>query len=329
MCIRDRDVAAFQTLCTQTEPAIGQATLARLEKAVALYAGELLPGCYDDWILPERERLRQQFAQAMERLIGELEDQRAYGEAIPHALRLLHHDPLHEASYRRLMPLHGLVGERAAALRVDHTCATTLLRELGVEPSQATRELYEGLLQTDGAPVTNKRPAARLTVATPLVGRQLEWHKLVAAWRLAAAGQAHFVLVAGEAGIGKTRLAEELAHWVGAQGQLTAHTRAYAAEGRLAYVPIADWLRSATLAAARQQLPVIWLSEVARILPEILIERPDLSLPGPLSESWQRKRLFEALARTLLAPAKEGDVDIRCPNHRLSLIHISEPTRPY
>ncbi|MFZ2422095.1 MAG: BTAD domain-containing putative transcriptional regulator [Anaerolineae bacterium] len=298
------DVAAFQTLCTQTEPAIGQATLARLEKAVALYAGELLPGCYDDWILPERERLRQQFAQAMERLIGELEDQRAYGAAIPHALRLLHHDPLHEASYRRLMQLHGLVGERAAALRVYHTCATTLLRELGVEPSQATRELYEGLLQTDGAPVTNKRPAARLTVATPLVGRQLEWHKLVAAWRLAAAGQAHFVLVAGEAGIGKTRLAEELAHWVGAQGQLTAHTRAYAAEGRLAYVPIADWLRNATLAAARQQLPVIWLSEVARILPEILIERPDLSLPGPLSESWQRKRLFEALARTLLAPAK-------------------------
>ncbi len=69
---------------------------ATLREAVNLYRGELLPGCYDDWILPERERLRQKFVETLERLILLLENQRDFRAAISFTERLLHQDPLRE-----------------------------------------------------------------------------------------------------------------------------------------------------------------------------------------------------------------------------------------
>lgn len=69
-----------------------------LESAVELYAGELLPDCYDDWILPKREQFHQACREALERLILLLEQHREYGRALPYARRLLNHDPLHEAA---------------------------------------------------------------------------------------------------------------------------------------------------------------------------------------------------------------------------------------
>src|SRR5207244_3325319 len=44
-----------------------------------------------------------------------------------------------------------------------------------------------------------------------------------------------------------------------------------------------------------------WLTEVARLAPALLAERPDLPRPGPLAERWQLQRFYEALARALLA----------------------------
>ena len=66
--------------------------------------------------------------------------------AIGCAERALHEDPLREATYRLLMRLHDARGDRARALRAYHACATTLERELNVEPSAATRRAYEALL---------------------------------------------------------------------------------------------------------------------------------------------------------------------------------------
>src|SRR5262249_43608547 len=102
-------------------------------------------------------------------------------------------------------------------------------------------------------------------------------------------------LLLGEAGIGKSRLAEEALVWVGQQGCATARTRAYAAEGRLSYGPVVEWLRSESLRLALARLDAVWLSEVARLLPELLANRPDLPHPEPLTEYWQRQRVFEAL----------------------------------
>ena len=77
--------------------------------------------------------------------------------------------------------------------------------------------------------------------------------------------------------------------------------RCYAMEGDLAYGPVIEWLRSESIRQRWAALDDVWLSEIARLLPELLSERPALAAPGPLSERWQRQRLFEALARAVLA----------------------------
>lgn len=110
-----------------------------LEEAVALYHGDLLPGCYDEWLLPERDRLHQAFLEALERLIVVQEGERDYHAAIRSARRQLLFDPLHEATYRHLMRLYAVLDDQASAMRTYHTCVTVLERELATEPSRVTR----------------------------------------------------------------------------------------------------------------------------------------------------------------------------------------------
>jgi DNA-binding SARP family transcriptional activator len=272
-----------------------------LEETVTLYRGDLLPGCYDEWILPERERLRQAFLGALEQLILLLERERAYPAAISAAQRLLRYDPLHETTYRHLMRFYAVSGDRAAALRTYHTCATVLDRELEAEPGLATQKAYKRLLQQQMSSVSLVASPTALVASAPLVGRRPEWAQLQDAWQHTSTGRPHMVVLTGEAGIGKTRLAEDLLAWVGRQGMTSVHARCYAAEGELAYAPVATWLRADPFRGALSRLTDIWLTEVARCVPDLLVERPELTPPGPLTEAWQRQRLFEALARAILA----------------------------
>src|SRR4030095_12723076 len=108
-------------------------------------------------------------------------------------------------------------------------------------------------------------------------------------------------MIVGEAGIGETRLAEELLSWAASQGMVTAHARTYAAEGRLAYAPLIEWLLTPALKAGLPRLDTSTLTELARLLPELVNERPGLPAPNPVTESWQRYRLFEALTHAILA----------------------------
>ncbi len=284
------------------------------ERAASLCHGELLPGCYDDWIAPDRDRLSQRHARALDRLISLLEEQADYGAAIEYGEQQLRRDPLDERMYRWLMRLHALNQDRSGALRVYHTCVAVLARELGVEPSPPTREAYEELVRQEPAPSSTPGPpsgegpmAVAWSVsgpspeAVPLVGRHDEWTLAITAWRRAAGGEAHLLLIGGEAGIGKSRLAEELRDWVGQRGITSARTRAYAAEGRLSYAPAADWLRSAALASGLARLDAASLSEIARLLPELLTRRPDLPRPSARIEDWQRQRFFGALAGAFMA----------------------------
>ena len=293
------DVLEFERLTAQSHETTERSVLIQ---AGACYRGELLPGCFDEWLLPERERLNQSYVQLLYHLVEVLAAAGEYETAVHYATRLRNADPLSERTYQLLMATYEVLGDRAAALRVYHDCAAMLERELGVKPGAETRVIYGRILNRSASlePLT---PPSRLTTYK-LVGRQAAWRALQTAWRTASLAHPAMVLISGEAGIGKTRLAEEVLSWAEQQGQLTVHARAYAAEGQLTYAPVIAWLRSPPYQQALLRLEDVWLSECARLLPELLTARPDLPPPAPLGESWQRQRLFEALARAVLVPSE-------------------------
>jgi hypothetical protein len=208
--------------------------------------------------MPERDRLQQQYQKISNRLIHLLEELRDYIPALEYAQRLLQVDPLDEDIYLCLMRLHALNNNRAKALRVYHDCVTTLQRELEVEPGAKVRAAYERLIRLDTQMMIQTTRSSLFSDSTPLIGRQPEWVQLSATWQYAMDGHPLFALITGEAGIGKTRLAEELLGWAGQQGIATARSRAYEAEGRLPYASIAEWLRSSRISPALARLEKVW-----------------------------------------------------------------------
>lgn len=305
------DVADFEAALAQAAEAQARGDAARAASAwlaaVAVYAGDLLPDCYEDWILPWRERLRLAYGDALERLALSQEEQRNYSAATVHAQHLLQHDPLSETAYRHLMRLYLAQGNRTEALRTYRACQAMLRREFGAEPAPSTRALYETMRRGEQAlPALAGDHAAEQPAPLPLIGRQAEWLQLVAAWRAAAAGKPQMMLVTGEAGIGKTRLTEELLAWAARQGGTTAAARCYpeASGSALAYAAVAEWLRSPSLQPHLAALEDALLVEVARLHPLLLNRHPHLAPPGPLTEPWQRTRLFTALAHAVLSPAR-------------------------
>ena len=294
------DIAAFEAALARAEAESPDGGLAALRDAVELYTGDLLEGWYDEWLLADRERLRQRYLAALERLIALHEARGELVQAIQDAERLLRHDPLHEESYRLLMRLYDTRGDRARALRVYHACTATLERELGVEPSAATRAAYEALLPVERKPSSEAADTGRLA-GTPFIGRAAERAQLADLWRATERRQAQFVLVTGEPGVGKTRLIEEFRSWCASRGALTSAAHSYAAEGALAYGPVVTWLRSEALRPRLDRLDRVRLSELSRLLPELLTEVPGLVRPEPLLDPDERQRLFDAAARAVLA----------------------------
>jgi DNA-binding SARP family transcriptional activator/tetratricopeptide (TPR) repeat protein len=290
------------------------ASVPDLEQAAQLYRGDLVPQCYDDWVVPRREALRDRLASVLERLVAAHERRRDHGAAIRYAQRLLDHDPLLESTYRLLMRLHAVTGDRTGAVRIYHACATTLQRELGVPPSPETREAYERLL------AAGARPAVQPMALPPMVGRGVEWERLQEAWRAATAGRTQIVVVRGDPGIGKSRLAEELLDWVGHQGIPSALARCYSAETDLAYAPVTALLRARPLPPLAPALK----REVARLVPSLLQDDPSVSAPGPMQESWQQQHLYDALSRVLLADQPVAIVldDVHwCDEESLAFLH--------
>lgn len=303
--VAEFEMAVGQVAAAQEAGEYGGAVNA-LETAAAAYTGELLPDCYDDWILPQRERLHRAYGDALEQVVLLLEEHREYGSALPYARRLLTHDPLREVAYHHLIRLLLALGDRTEALRICHACDAMLEQEFGFEPRRSTQDLYERLLETGAPPAMEaiEQPLEARSSGLPLVGRKAEWSHLMASWRTAAKGHPQMVLLSGEAGIGKTRLAEELCAWVTRQGKAVAVAHCYPVEGgvTVAYAPVVEWLRTRELQTRLAVLEDVWLAEVARIFPALLADRPHLKYPGPLTEGWQRTRLFEALAHAVLGP---------------------------
>lgn len=325
------DLTAFEDALARAERDDTGPTGA-LREAVETYRGDLLEGSYDEWLDDQRARLRHRYLAALERLAALLESRGDLADAVGYAERLLRHDPLREGTYRLLMRLHAARGDRARALHVYHVCTATLERELGVEPSVATREDYEVLVsgRVEGDDATGAGP--RAPGGWPLVGRAAEWARLTTAWRESERGRAQLVLVAGEPGAGKTRLLDELRAWCAHRGAATAVARSYPVEGALAYAPVAAWLRSEAFAGRLTRLEPSRLGELTRLLPELMAMVPGLAPPEPRPESDQRQRLFDAAAHAVLGlglPVLLVADDLQwCDRETLQFLHYLLRVRP-
>jgi DNA-binding SARP family transcriptional activator len=277
------DVAEFERLRSIT----GSGRVAALRRAADVYRGDLLEGVDDEWVRADRDRLRADLAEILRELADSADDARAVRDAE----RLLQLDPLRESSYRLLMRVHAALGDRAAAVRVFHRCSEILGRELDVRPSAETEAVYRALLPglDRAAPTTTGRQS-------PLVGRDSERARLVKSWRSALGGHARLVLLAGDPGVGKSRLAADFRAWSARQGAAVAVAACHAAEGPLPFGVVTTWLRSPALRAVLPTVDRERRRDLARLLPELLAEDPALPGPTTLPEDEQRPRVFDAVA---------------------------------
>ncbi|HEV3310508.1 MAG TPA: tetratricopeptide repeat protein [Chloroflexota bacterium] len=267
-----------------------------IRAAVSAYTGDFLPDCYDEWILPFRVDLQRRFVGVLEQGMASAETARDYTRAIGYAERLLQEEPLREDAYASLMRIHASAGDRAGALRTYHACASVVEQELGVSPGPEIAEIYHQLLAPNrGAPASVRGP--REPRHADFIGRASEWRALQAVWRSVLDGAPSIVVISGDPGVGKTRLAEEMQDWAERQGLAVHRAACHAGEEALPFSGITQLLARCPLSS----LPVMHLRELARLLPRLLEDHPDVEEPGSIQEGWQRRLLLESITHALLA----------------------------
>jgi len=289
-------------------------SLEALRMAVELYRGDFLAGFYDEWIVVERERLRELFLTSLHRLVRLYKARGDFEQALGYARQLTLHDPLREEAHREVMRLCHRLGCIDEALRQYELCRTVLQEELGVEPTPATTALYREIAAHARTPDVSHLPhTAHLAPSpllegpgpVPLVGRERERAILVAHVERAIEGRGGLVLLEGEAGIGKTRLLQEVtqdAAWREVQ-VLWGHGR------ELAEMPPYGVLREALEAGLSplraeqlaRRVEGVWLREVSLILPQLAEWLPQLPPHVSLKPQEEPQRLLEALTHTVPA----------------------------
>src|SRR5712691_1221071 len=314
----DLDVVqqAYQALrlsAVQTEQQRA-ALVALFQHALSLVRGPFLDGFwlreetgFDAWVQQQQHQWQVRLLQLFDRLSSWQEEAFELEQARATLTRWLALDPLAEEASRRLMRVHLARGDAAAALQVYATLRARLAEELQAKPSEDTLALVERVRATAtdsrgsrparSSPTTiEARPPGELVA--PLVGRAAAFTQLVGSFQQARQGRPQAILVEGEAGIGKTRLARDFGIWASAQGADVLSGHAFEMGGRLPYQPLVEAVRHRLEEenAPEDLLDDLWLVELSRLLPELRVCYPDLPAPTE-DELTARLRLFEAVAR--------------------------------
>lgn len=310
-------VATAAALARQREAPPGLSS--QLDDAIAAYRGPLLDGLsvdispdYDAWLLAQRAMYHRHMSAILRRLAALREaegDPEGGAETLE---RLVRHDPLDETAYRRLLATYLALGNTTAGRRVYEAYRTIHATEVGGEPDPEIAALAERLRGAPArpAPVPMGGGFSRgAALMSPLVGRAGEVAALRARYADACTGTTQVVVMAGTAGMGKTRLATEFAVWAAAQGADVLEGRAFEPAGALPYGALVEALRPRVEHenAPDDLLSDRWLAELARLLPDLAERYPDLPAvaadrpEGPV-------HLCEAVARLIGAWAERRPV---------------------
>ena len=269
--------------------------LRALQADAGAAAGELL-GSHDyaeheeleSWVGMARERWRADRARCIAQRASELEARHEIAAALAYAQRLVREEPLVEHAHRRLMRLHYLRGDRAAATAAFAHCRMSLHAELAIEPDDETLQLAR--LIESGRTLGQPRPALRpIGVLRPprLVGREPQWHRLQA-----VADGAGAALILGEAGIGKSRLLGDFS----ATSRCAVACNARPGDASLPFALLARLVRALVQAFGPPRID--WSrQELARIVPEL-----GAAPAGELAAL----RLQQALLQTLTQAREAG-----------------------
>jgi DNA-binding SARP family transcriptional activator len=292
------DVEAFEAAGADARQAGGAEAY---RSALDLYRGELLPeDRYEDWADSRREELRLLHISLLLEFAGLLELRGEYEPAIQQLQQVVAADPAHEEAHANLMRLFALTGHRHQALRQYERLREALRRELDVEPQAASEQLHqeilEGRFQAPSPAVSS--PPERQESRPPLVGRGDELDHLEEVLEALLTGRGGVVLLAGETGIGRSRLASELVERVRRRGGIALVGAGYEQEGRLPYGPFAEALEGLARELRPAELRGLLgdaAPDLARLAPRVGASL-GLSQPGIEEDAPDRQRLFAAVA---------------------------------
>ena len=252
-------------------------------------------GEFAQWLELQRGRRHARVRESLVELAEMAERARDWADALVHARELLALEPLSEDAHRRVMRLHYLAGDRAAALLAFDQCEKLLKDEVGAKPSATTLALLATIEQATPRVLAAASPSVPASVLRPprLIGREREWAAMQEAWHARRC-----IVVTGEGGMGKTRLTTDFAHSHGRALVVSARP----GDARVVYASLSRLLR----ALPREHLhalPATVRAELSRLLPE-------LGEPAGGSGTEDRTRFFNAAVAALdpRALALEGIV---------------------
>ena len=313
------DLDAAARFCDQAEGKLAIAAAVALvaaERAHELLAAGTAIGeePYATWADPARNELRELLRRvrlvAAEAALAVGDTRRAAG----YAAAAMEADPLDETAHRWYMSASAAAGEQAKALAAYAALAQRLGDELGADPAPQTRDLHLAILREQDSRLVSPGGQGESGPGGPalggpapgglmLVGRDSEIRLLRDAWSRAVGGQPGLVMVVGEAGIGKTALAEFLAVEATADGGTVLRTRCYETERSLFLQPMVEAITPVVVRTSAATLHQM-LGEHAPAAAALLGPPP----PGRGSMEMERRRAFEAVRAFLRALAARNPV---------------------
>ena len=311
---RFRDLVALAAAHDHGEGSGCPGCIDALTRAVALGGGSFLHGFslrdaepFEEWQSLEAEAVERELAGALDRLVKALTGAGELETAIGVAERKLGLDPLDEPAHRQLMQLYAWRGMRTAALQQYRECVAVLDRELGVPPLPETTALYsaisEGAVEPREHSVLN-RPAPRRApgpAAYSLQGRAGEWELLEETYSNVS-GAGALIVIEGEAGIGKTRLARDFSDAAAAAGARVVSARSYEGEADLPYALVINVLHQLRGEIERAATDEALLTELSRLVPGF---GGHVSAPSPTDDPGAPARFLEAI-RSAITDALGG-----------------------